>query len=187
MKAIIIHCHDNVNLAADIQIVIINSRLQARNNEKPIRTKTRSKETGTLGGAFSLLITEDILSQIIVNANISVNICNVDIYQIPPTTLSLSVSLCLSVSLSLSVSLRAFLGLLYRSMVYSKDLYHTLFVLYRMLINQAKMIKMILWPSSMCLKLMNPQNMWCKSYQIIVTYGTKYSRMDQVRFVGDSL
>ena len=142
MKAIIIHCHDNVNLAADIQIVIINSRLQARNNEKPIRTETRSKETGTLVGAFSLLITEDILSQIIVNANINVNICNVDIYQIPPTTLS--VSLCLSVSLSLSVSLRAFLGLLYRSMVYSKDLYHTLVVLYRMLINQAIMIKMIL-------------------------------------------
>ena len=104
MKAIIIHCHDNVNLAADIQIVIINSRLQARNNEKPIRTKTRSKETGTLGGAFSLLITEDILSQIIVNANINVNICNVDIYQIPPTTLSLS----LSVSLSLCLSPRLF-------------------------------------------------------------------------------
>ena len=100
MKAIIIHCHDNVNLAADIQIVIINSRLQARNNEKPIRTETRSKETGTLVGAFSLLITEDILSQIIVNANINVNICNVDIYQIPPTTLSLS--LCHSVSLCLS-------------------------------------------------------------------------------------
>ena len=104
MKAIIIHCHDNVNLAADIQIVIINSRLQARNNEKPIRTKTRSKETGTLGGAFSLLITEDILSQIIVNANINVNICNVDIYQIPPTTLSLSLSVSLSLCLSLSLS-----------------------------------------------------------------------------------
>ena len=104
MKAIIIHCHDNVNLAADIQIVIINSRLQARNNEKPIRTETRSKETGTLVGAFSLLITEDILSQIIVNANISVNICNVDIYQIPPTTLSLSLSVSLSLCLSLSLS-----------------------------------------------------------------------------------
>ena len=104
MKAIIIHCHDNVNLAADIQIVIINSRLQARNNEKPIRTETRSKETGTLVGAFSLLITEDILSQIIVNANINVNICNVDIYQIPPTTLSLSLSVSLSLCLSLSLS-----------------------------------------------------------------------------------
>ena len=98
MKAIMIHCHDNVSLVADTQIVIINSRLQARNNEKRIRTETRSKETGALVGAFSLLITEDILSQIIVNTSINVNICNVDIYQIPPTTLSLSLSLSLSVS-----------------------------------------------------------------------------------------
>lgn len=122
-----IHCHDNVSLVAHIQIVIVNSRLQARNNEKPIRTKTISKETGTRVGAFSLLITEDILSQIFVNTNINVNICNVDIYQIPPTTLSLSV--CLSFSVFLPLFLPPFLPL--SLCIYRKWAISLIFLIYR--------------------------------------------------------
>ena len=49
--------------------------------------------------------------------------------------------------------------------------------------NFATKFKIIL-PS---LKLMNTQSVLCKNYQIILTYGTKYLRMDQVKLVEGSL